>query len=239
MKWIFEAKTWAIFSAILVPVLILFSCFGYRYLNWSFEDSTSFASAYAGTLAAFSGFLFIYVSFKEQQNQFNIQQEHILRQGFEIGLNDLINKLLLITREKLPTNPKKELMPYLKQFEKEYISSIDAIELILPDLKKSDKKTFIPSHYLEAFKSSIRGIKEIIKSFIGILYFIEIGEVQNKERYYSLLFNQMSQAEVRVIFYGYFHQGFQLNTKEKALLKNFFLKFNGRELLDSSDIDLM
>lgn len=231
MKFIFETKTWAIFSAFMVPILLSISCIGYKYYNWSFEDSTSFAGSYAGTFAAFSGFLFIYVNFKEQQKQFE-------RQSFEAGLYNLIEKLKSESKFIFPSDPKNGQVLQLKDFEKSLINIRQKFLILEPHkliINKEELSDIIGNSFGVNF-NPIRTILELMRAFVAILLFIEIAEIQEKKKYHNLLFSQLSQAETRCFFYGYFYDGFELTLHEKKLIKDFFIQYEGRNLVNRNDI---
>lgn len=78
-----------------------------------------------------------------------------------------------------------------------------------------------------------------MKSFVGILVYIDQSQIFNLKTYHNLLFSQLTQAEIRAFFYGYFHEGFELNSYEKSLIKKFFLQYDGRDLIQPKDIELL
>jgi len=241
MKGIMDPKFWAILSAAMVPVLVVISCLGYRYCDWTFEQSTAFTGAYAGTFAAFSGFLFIYVNFKQQQTQFE-------RQSFESSLHRLLDTQKRIAGEFFPFDPANGLVPSLRKFQESYnnkfiLNHIVTVEysdkhpIEMDDEEKELKLKIIPELFKNAFVNYERPVKENMKSFVGVLEFIELSSVPNKTNYFNLLFSQLTQAEIRTYFYGCFVPDFShFSEREEKLVKDFFLLYHGKELMYKKDI---
>jgi hypothetical protein len=176
------------------------------------------------------------IAIESQNKQFQIQ-------SFESGLYVLINNLLSDSRRLLPMNPKSGLLPLLKLFESNYrarfiLENVDPLDRM--DATERDfKLENLPKLYNDAFSKSIRGLLSLIKSLVGILLFIDRSQIEDKENYHNLLFSQLTQAEIRVYFYGYFYEGFPFYPEEKKLIRQFFVRFKGRDLLQERDIQLL
>lgn len=138
-------------SALVVP-LILVTPFLFRYtLNWIFtpEQYLSYAIGLASPLAALAGYLFVYLSFIHQQEQFE-------RQSFESILLILMDRLKTDGKEIFPTHPKKGSTPELKNFSIEYSEKF--IEYHVKSIKEMNKggKRFKITNYWKSLFSEFR-----------------------------------------------------------------------------------
>jgi hypothetical protein len=220
-----DPKFWASICAWMVPtsIAVLWSI-GIGYC-WSRSEIGTFIGAIAGSFAGLAGFLYIYASFDQQE-------KHNERQTFESILLKLIDDFRAESSRNFPTDAKKELTSYVKNFEAE--------------IDKKRGNGFGPKTIGESYKqifdsnglSKIRTMQELIKSLVNILVFINQANVLNKEIYYRLVFSQLTEAEIRAYFYGYFHEGFNLDEEEKKIFRDFILRYNGKGLIKPDDLDL-
>ncbi len=87
--------------------------------------------------------------------------------------------------------------------------------------------------------SDIRTVQELIKLFARILVFIENRPVESKDLYSELFFMQLTEGEIRVYFYGFFHDDFKLAEVEKKVYKQFFIKNEGKGLIKEEHVNWM
>ena len=230
-----DPKFWASVSAWMVVVAIVILWPAGIYKNWSISEIGTIIGAIAGPFAGLAGFLYIYVNFIHQQEQFE-------RQSFESILLRLLDRLKLDSKETFPTDLNKGETPLLKKFESQYGEKFlyynisDGNEM--QQGEKEYKLEILGNLYYYAFQDSIRSVLALYKLFVGVLVYIDESQISNRDNYYNLLFSQLTQAEIRVFFYGYFHDGFELSEHEKKLIRNFFLRYNGRDLIYQRDIKL-
>lgn len=230
-----DPKFWASVSAWMVVVAIVLLWAIGIYKNWSISEIGTIIGAIASPFAGLAGFLYIYLNFIQQQELFE-------RQSFESILLRLLDRLKLDSTEIFPTDPTKGMTPLLRKFEGQYGEKFlfynisNRIEM--EEGEKEDKLELLGNLYYYAFQNSIRSVLALYKSFVGILVYVDESQISNRNNYYNLLFSQLTQAEIRVFFYGYFHNGFELSGYEKNLVKNFFLRYDGRDLIYPRDIQL-
>lgn len=170
------------------------------------------------------------------------QQELFERQSFESILIRLLDRLKSDAAETFPPDPSKGKTPLLKKFEREYNEKFLFYNLAnnnqMEENEREYKLELLGKLYYYAFQSSIRSVLALYKSFVALLVYIDESQISNRNNYYNLLFSQLTQAEIRVFFYGYFHNGFELSGYEKTLVKNFFMRYDGRDLIYPRDIQL-
>lgn len=236
-----DPKFWASVCAWMVPISIaVLWGVGIKYC-WTRSEIGTFIAAIAGPLAGLAGFLYIYVNFIEQQEQFE-------RQSFESNLNRLIDKYLEISRSTLPLDPNDGLHPLLRKFKIRYLAAFDSEKIITSiatenenSIPKSDKPNpeGVGEIYYSIFKPSFRMNEGLMTNFLPILIFLNNSSLTNKENYFTYLHSQLKKDEYRVLFYGIFCKEFNLLTDQKDLLKAFFNRFNSSMLLLNTDLELI
>lgn len=235
-KHLRDPKFWASVCAWMVPISIVVLWSVGIYCSWTKSEIATFIGAIAGPFAGLSGFFYIYANFLQQQELFE-------RQSFESGLFRLLDQLKTDAIKVFPPDPKEGKTPLLKIFEskyneafvKEHLNSMSE----LSDSEKARKLNEIGHLYKASFGDSIRSVLALYKAFVGILTYMDQSKISNRENYFNLVFNQLTQAEIRAFFYGFFYEGFEFSTYEKSLIKFFFLRYNGRDLRFKKDIGLL
>lgn len=226
MKVSNNPTTWAIFCALGVPLsFIIFPLWGILDC-WTVSEIGTTIAAFAGPLAGLAGFLFIYVNFIQQQNQFE-------RQSFEALLFRLLDHFKSESWKNFPTDPNQGLVPKVKEFTIKLKVKLKDNK----DLKHEEIGTTFKEVFDETGDSKIRTMMALVKLFSSILVYIERSKVFPKDIYFELLFGQLTEAEIRAYYYGYFHEGFKLSEEEKNSYRKFFIRYQGRDLIDENHIN--
>lgn len=242
MKDLKDPKFWASVCAWLVPISI-FILWGVGISkSWTVSEIGTIIAAIAGPFAGLAGFLYIYASFKVQSKSLKHQKKQIReqriqfeRQSFELLLLRLLDHFKEESSKNFPTDPSQGLLPRVKNLK----SKIDFIfhQDENPDLTK------ISSIFKEVFdtngSSKIRTMLELVKLLVRILIYIDQSKMVSKDLYFDLLFGQLTEAEIRAYFYGYFYEGFKLTHEEKIAYRKFFIRYNGRDLINEAHINWM
>lgn len=238
-----DPKFWASVCAWMVPISIaVLWGVGINYC-WTRSEIGTFIAAIAGPFAGLAGFLYIFVSFIQQQRQFNeqqsqffVQHNQLVKQNFESVFFNLFKLYKSQQASSFPPNGRPSIAR-LKQFEnllkyqKEYLSQGSYRDEVI-----IERATALGI----AFKDMDYQIRSIIQCLYAVCIHIDHHKDLIDERYYfEILRMQLEPAETNLVFYGFFSWIGEDFPKNEIILARFLNSMDSKNLLIPGDSGLL
>lgn len=195
----------------IIPFCTQFRCEPFNFVSYA-----TFVGGTAGPLAALAGFLFIFLTFRQQQKQLKQQRLQFNIQSFEYGFFNMLEhhrfaQVEFVKNADGYARKRSEFQDEIEKHRKRHENPPIKLEEISRDI--------VETYYRQ--KVVVNSGQHLIKAITTLLMYIYSSNNTSKEDYTDILFNRLALSEKRfIVGYALFGR-MDLSDREYNLLGNF------------------
>ncbi|AWW32431.1 hypothetical protein DN752_21050 [Echinicola strongylocentroti] len=201
--------------------------------SYTISEYGTFVGGTAGPLAALAGFIFIYKTLKNQQEQMFLHDEQFEVENFENTFFKLIDYFTEMSKESRIRQDNNPFVRVLDRVHEEYHDIVGLVNMLNEGDTKSQVELF-KNHILPKFKGGFITWKNLLNLVKIILHQIEENnKIEDYHHYRTIFLSRFTIWDCRLVFYFYIMYYDELNKPDRTVLFNFIAMFDSSNLFDS------